>query len=232
MDVLSKSDFPEIISDKFSEARVLTPDQVEATIIDTFEKGQSTEEVFLKGMNVLDRLEKGKRANVGETRTWGGKKYQKGTNSWTPVKEGGSAPAKTESTKEKTSETVKPGSFAIYSRTGGGYGAQGEVNGKTVNVVIPKEYFKGLSGMGDKGFREKVKDLVIEESKKEETAGQESIRKTLSSDWENLSREDKLDLLDTAKGDPQSSFKSFSEIPTSTQNRMLSYYKKYWMDKE
>lgn len=237
MDTLSKSDFPEIISGKFSSARVLTPDQVEATIIDTFEKGQSTEEIFLNGMNVLDRLEKGKRANVGEIRTWGGKKYQKGANGWTPVKEGAAA---TESKKSeftpltqhlmsktegelnqmagspndplsehsrlelnrrnsekgmepryKSSEIdknklgqekdhfdinhklggdskpeTKVSGLEIYSKIGGGYGANGEVNGKKVKVDIPKEYFKGLASTSDKGFREKVKNLISEESKK------------------------------------------------------------------
>jgi len=37
--------------------------------------------------HLADMLIKGKRANIGEIRTWGGQKYQKTVNGWVPVKE-------------------------------------------------------------------------------------------------------------------------------------------------
>jgi hypothetical protein len=64
---------------------LLTPEIMEQTIVDNFEKGKITEELFLGSMNIL---EKGKRGVVGEIREWSGKKYQKTATGWTPVKEG------------------------------------------------------------------------------------------------------------------------------------------------
>jgi hypothetical protein len=66
---------------------LLTPEIMEQMIVDNFEKGKITEELFLGGMNVL---EKGKRGQIGEIREWSGKKYQKTATGWAPVKGGGS----------------------------------------------------------------------------------------------------------------------------------------------
>jgi len=38
---------------------------------------------------IIDEFSKGKKANVGEIREWGGKKYQKTVNGWVPYNEGG-----------------------------------------------------------------------------------------------------------------------------------------------
>ena len=78
---------------------LLTPETMEKTIVDNFEKGKITEELFLGGMNVL---EKGKRGQIGEIREWSGKRYQKGANGWTPVKEGGAAGKSDNSEKKET----------------------------------------------------------------------------------------------------------------------------------
>ena len=93
MDVLKKSDFPDIIADKFFGESSLTSDRAEELIVEQFEKGKTTEEIFLNGINALDRLEKGKRGSLGEVRTWGGNKYQKTAEGWKPFKEGGSKPS-------------------------------------------------------------------------------------------------------------------------------------------
>lgn len=42
----------------------------------------------------LDELEKGRKAQLGEIRTWGGKKYQKTAAGWKSVKTGGSSTSK------------------------------------------------------------------------------------------------------------------------------------------
>lgn len=89
MDILKKSDFPEVISAKLVEDN-FGPEQVESRLIENFEKGIIPEELFLSSMNVVDKLEKGKRGTIGEIRTWSGKKYQKTAEGWVPVKENAS----------------------------------------------------------------------------------------------------------------------------------------------
>lgn len=68
---------------------------IENQIVLNFEKGLISEEIFLQGINTLDRMEKGTRATIGEVRTWKGVKYQKNINGWNPVK-GGSKSQKSE----------------------------------------------------------------------------------------------------------------------------------------
>lgn len=85
--VLTLDDFSDNLRKGFV-GEELTAEKAENQIIENFQKGQISEEIFLSGMNTLDRLEKGKRGNVGEIRTWGnGKKYQKTADGWKPVKE-------------------------------------------------------------------------------------------------------------------------------------------------
>ena len=55
----------------------------------------------------LDELEKGKRAQIGEIRTWGGKKYQKTTNGWQSVKEGAHNGRSKEEPEEKKPSALK-----------------------------------------------------------------------------------------------------------------------------
>lgn len=54
-----------------------------------------------------DALEKGKRANIGETRDWKGGKFRKTANGWEPVVEGGYKGKKEESDSKDTLDTTK-----------------------------------------------------------------------------------------------------------------------------
>jgi len=83
------------------EKPILNPQVIENQIVDNFQKGKITEEIFLGGINTLDKIEKGKRGVVGEIRTWSGKKYQKTATGWQPVKEGGAIPAGKTDPKDK-----------------------------------------------------------------------------------------------------------------------------------
>lgn len=89
---------------------------------------------------------------------------------------------------------------------------------------------KSAKRLSDKEYSDE--EVVGGEKKEGEanTLNQEEIRDKLSEDWSNLSTEDRLDLLDTAKYNGKEAFSSFSEVPKPVQDRMLSYYKKYWLE--
>ena len=55
----------------------------------------------------LDELEKGRKAQIGEIRTWSGKKYQKTTNGWRPVKTGARDGGSKEESEEKKPSALK-----------------------------------------------------------------------------------------------------------------------------
>ena len=71
-----------------------------------FDKGQITEEQYYKAREKYADISKGKKAEVGETRTWGKIKMQKTASGWVPVSEGKKG-KEGEDDKEKT-ETEKP----------------------------------------------------------------------------------------------------------------------------
>ena len=76
-----------------------------------FDKGQITEEQYYKAREKYADISKGKKAEVGETRTWGKIKMQKTASGWVPVSEGKKG-KEGEDDKEKT-ETEKLKTFPL-----------------------------------------------------------------------------------------------------------------------
>ena len=83
MNNLSILDFPGVIQKSFGSVKTFDIETAEYVIVENFEKGFLTEEIFLESM---DLLEKGKRGSIGEIREWNGKKFMKTANGWKPVK--------------------------------------------------------------------------------------------------------------------------------------------------
>ena len=54
-----------------------------------------------------EMLEKGKKANIGEIRDWGGKKMQKTVNGWVPVTQGAKPSKKPENAENKLKEFLQ-----------------------------------------------------------------------------------------------------------------------------
>jgi hypothetical protein len=69
------------------KSNVSEPLTKEEVVIDNFEKGLITEELFDTAMKVLEKG--GKPAVIGEVREFGGKKYHKTAKGWRPVPKGG-----------------------------------------------------------------------------------------------------------------------------------------------
>jgi len=67
----------------------LSIDEAFNHIGDNFEKSLITEEEFSKAIDCLINIEKGKKANIGEIRTFSTKKYIKTDKGWRPYTEGG-----------------------------------------------------------------------------------------------------------------------------------------------
>jgi len=198
-DYLKKSDFPDIIADKFvseEETRHMIGNRIENRIVDNFQKGKITEEIFLGGINTLDKIEKGKRGVVGEIRTWSGKKYQKTATGWAPVKESDAPAGKTDS-EQKTGDT-KVSDFGIAGKVGGGYRATGTINGKKIGVDIPSEMIRGVANFDDKELRQKIKNHLAEKGEEITT------RKT---------EENKGEGWNTDSNQMEKKFGSYSETP-------------------
>lgn len=154
---------------------LLTPEIMEKAIVENFEKGKITEELFLGGMNVL---EKGKRGQIGEIREWSGKRYQKTANGWTPVKEG-AAKEKKEGEKTYDSKRDEKGAFNIPGQKAVAYDSSGredisknghkegsekkeEKEFSKVNLGSASRAENILSDFEDEGFKE-GKDYKIGE---------------------------------------------------------------------
>lgn len=67
------------IEDNINRKRIEAEDQIRKSLAPTWE-------------HIKNEIIKGKRAQVGEVRTWGGIKMRKEANGWVPVKEGGAKP--------------------------------------------------------------------------------------------------------------------------------------------
>ena len=84
--------------DQFTEA--LQKSKAVNRMVDSFVNKDIVAQDFLQ----LDELEKGKAGQLGEIRTWGGKKYQKTPKGWRPVKAGAQS-----SSSSSSEETEKQG---------------------------------------------------------------------------------------------------------------------------
>ena len=78
-------------------------------------------------------LEKGKRAEIGEVRTWGGYKYQKTQNGWVPFKEG-TKPSTAPKGEDRSKEELTKLGFKKYTE-GGETWFEKEHNGQLIRVV-------------------------------------------------------------------------------------------------
>lgn len=79
--ILGLSDFPDFIQKSFINN---TPslNEINSKIEENFKKGFISENLYCDAKDIVDFFEKGKRAHIGEIRTWGGKKYKKTTQGW------------------------------------------------------------------------------------------------------------------------------------------------------
>jgi len=126
---LELKDFSNLNKSLFSQT--IEPEKIEKSIVSNFEGGLITESEFLDGINVFDKITKGKTAQIGEIRTWKGGRYQKTSEGWSPVSETGRSESKEEEIfvggKKKTinvegenftvfSDFIKRGTFAINSK--------------------------------------------------------------------------------------------------------------------
>ena len=91
-----------------------------------------------------DSLEKGKAGQLGEIRTWGGKKYQKTAKGWRPVKKtGGSKDTSVvESKEEKSLKADNDWAKMIREYTACGGGNFGKVLEKKPNGDLVVEYIR------------------------------------------------------------------------------------------
>ena len=80
--------------DQFTEA--LQKSKAVNRMVDSF----VNKDIVAQDSLQLDELEKGKAGQIGEIRTWGGKKYQKTPKGWRPVKAGAQSSQKEASKKE------------------------------------------------------------------------------------------------------------------------------------
>ncbi len=76
------SDFPEFIQKGFINSEEPDIASIKEKIEENFKKNTISEELYCNSMEIVDSLEKGKRAEIGETREWSDKKYQKDIDGW------------------------------------------------------------------------------------------------------------------------------------------------------
>lgn len=155
---MERSDFIDLLAiaqsrEDIIKSNISTPLTPAEIIVSNFEKGIISEEVFQKGMEVLEKG--GKRATLGEIREFGGKKYQKTDKGWRPLKK--------DHPENNTGEQlqVKPSSFTIS-----GNKASGVIGDKKVSVSLSKDFMNSISSFDDKGVRERVKSMLVDGYKK------------------------------------------------------------------
>ena len=188
----------QIIKSNISEG--LTPEKAESIIISNFEKGEISEEIFLSGMNILEKAKKG---NIGEIREWKSGKYRKTANGWEPVK------SKIQSTEKKEanlSEEIKQklidsqddlqskSSMRHYVANEKDYTFSNNEGRLEIKNKEGKVSYLGAKGSGD----------ILSKTEKKEVVGSElseSSRKFLAgvshqSKFRDLSKEDKDALVD------------------------------------
>ena len=94
--------------DQFTEA--LQKSKAVNRMVDSF----VNKDIVAQDSLQLDELEKGKAGQIGEIRTWGGKKYQKTPKGWRPVKAGAQSSQKEASKKEKNHLSVTKAWISKY----------------------------------------------------------------------------------------------------------------------
>jgi hypothetical protein len=82
---LTIKDFPEL-KNAFTRGE-LNIDKSKERINENFKKGSISEEMFCEANDIVDSLEKGKRAELGEIKEFGGNKYQRTEKGWIAVTE-------------------------------------------------------------------------------------------------------------------------------------------------
>lgn len=91
----------------------------------------------------LDELEKGKAGQLGEIRTWGGKKYQKTSKGWRPVKKSTQESSPSEENKEEKSlKADNDWAKTIREYTACGGGNFGKVLERKPNGDLVVEYIR------------------------------------------------------------------------------------------
>lgn len=83
---------------------------LKSKVTSAFKLGKINANESLQAFDDIEHLEKGKRAQIGETREWGGKKYQKQSDkSWKPVKGGGKNVSSKDEKKSDSGESSDEG---------------------------------------------------------------------------------------------------------------------------
>lgn len=108
---LTKSNFKETIVKNIETPSEQVSNTMYGTILHNFEKGLISEEIFLGGLNVVDKLEKGKKVPVGTIREWSDGKYQKTENGWVAVKK--DKKASTSKEEESDEEVAKRSGISV-----------------------------------------------------------------------------------------------------------------------
>lgn len=125
-------------------------------------------------------LEKGKRAEIGEVRTWGGYKYQKTASGWVPFKEGSKQEKEPSVKQEKEVSDYKP--LIVKKTTKDGtterkdYGTVKEFKDKNGNPIYSIQFENG-STWGNFGSEEEAQK-VIDNAKKTSEEPKGSVSKS------------------------------------------------------
>ena len=96
------------IANKFESSKFKAQQSILERLVTNLEKGLIDVETFCNGYDSYDLIKGGKRAQVGEERVWGGKKYRRLQQGWEEVTEGKNPSAKPEEGGDKSKKPQEP----------------------------------------------------------------------------------------------------------------------------